>query len=351
MEKMKSSYYYLSRYRTEIMGFAILWVVWFHSEVYLTVFPISTINVFFDFAKRIGYCGVDIFLLVSGMGIYQSLQKNNISTYIKNRAKKILPVWWSYLALIVILGLVLFGEIPLSKLEALGFASFTGFWCGLSNQGNWYVYAIVLFYLISPVLASLIKESKNKKTMCLILIAVLCAISFAYFGKFELIVFSRLPIYIIGMYFSAKLKEVEMNKKRWICCLGIFVASIVILFFIVFKLTDFLWAYGLWWYPFIIIAPVMSLCLAWCFDKLQKIKFISFFFKTLGKASLEILLISDYLFANYKKIGITATSELLTAIIVAVLSVILGILFHILIEKCKDICAKVFLMCKKPKAN
>ncbi len=71
------------------MGLAILWVVWFHSSVELNFFNISFFNKIFSFLKNIGYGGVDIFLLVSGMGIYNLLEKNDISKYIKNRIKRI----------------------------------------------------------------------------------------------------------------------------------------------------------------------------------------------------------------------------------------------------------------------
>ena len=86
--KQKSLYYYLSAYRSELMGFAILWVVWFHSSMYVNFFPVSFLNSGFSFIKKIGYGGVDIFLLISGMGIYNSLEKNDISQYIKKQGQK-----------------------------------------------------------------------------------------------------------------------------------------------------------------------------------------------------------------------------------------------------------------------
>lgn len=133
--KQKSLYYYLSAYRSELMGFAILWVVWFHSSMYVNFFPVSFLNVGFSFVKDIGYGGVDIFLLISGMGIYNSLEKNDISQYIKNRVRRIAPAWWIFLIISVIIGRFLF-EINYSKLEIIGFATFTGFWLDMKNQGN-----------------------------------------------------------------------------------------------------------------------------------------------------------------------------------------------------------------------
>ena len=207
----KSPYYYLSKYRSELMGLAILWVVWFHSSVQLDFFHISFINKTFSFLKDIGYGGVDVFLLVSGMGIYNSLEKNDISKYIKNRIKRITPVWWSFLIISVLLGYFFF-HIHFSKLEILGFATFTGFWIDMSNQGNWYVYAIMLFYLVSPIFYSLIKNSKNRLLMTIVLIAVALLVSVPFIGFFKIIVFSRVPIFLIGMFVSSSLKDVPIKK-------------------------------------------------------------------------------------------------------------------------------------------
>lgn len=82
MKNFESPYYYISKYRSELMGFSILWVVWFHSALYLNKFPIGFMAHLFEFLKSIGYGGVDIFLLVSGLGIYNSLKKHNIYIYI-----------------------------------------------------------------------------------------------------------------------------------------------------------------------------------------------------------------------------------------------------------------------------
>lgn len=112
-----SPYGLISKYRSELMGLSILWVVLFHSSIDLNFFPFSEI-------KSIGYGGVDIFLLVSGIGIYKSLEKNSISRFIKNRAKKIVPIWWTYLFLCVVLG-SLFFKIHFSKMSILGYATFT----------------------------------------------------------------------------------------------------------------------------------------------------------------------------------------------------------------------------------
>ena len=327
--EQKNVYYYLSKHRTTLMGIAILCVVWFHSAVETNIFPVNILNSGFTFIKNIGYGGVDIFLLVSGMGIYNSLEKNDISKYIKNRMVRIVPTWWVYLILCIIVGFFAF-NISFTKMEILGFATFTGYWLDIKNQGNWYVYAIMLFYLISPVLHSLLKNSKNKKRTMIILVLISLIVSFAFFKNNKLIVFSRLPIYIIGMYVSADLKEPKEKKINYFLVFALFAATLLSMAVLSKYFNDYFWSYGLWWYPYIIIAPTVSLLIAKGIDVSEErinplIKFIDIF----GKSSLEILLVAVYLYNNFKT---TIVSKNVTAIIVMLSSLIIGILFHYAID-------------------
>ena len=328
----KSPYYYLSQYRSELMGLAILWVIWFHSSVYLDFFKIGIINSLFSFIKGVGYGGVDIFLLVSGMGVYNSLEKNDVSQYIKNRTRRITPIWWSYLIISVLLGYFFF-ERHFSKLEILGFATFTGYWLDMSNQGNWYVYAIMLFYLVSPVFYSLIKNSKNKLLMTLFLIAVALLISFSFIWNLKLIAFSRVPVYLIGMFVSSSLKNVPIKRYQWGIIFLSFFAGVFALSFFYKYFFDYLWPYGLWWYPFIIVAPTLSLLVSKILDILPRaLHPILYLLSILGKSSLEILLVSDYFFANFSKTGITVISERITSVFVVLISIIIGVFYHFCIN-------------------
>lgn len=67
----------LSKYRTQLMGFAMLWIVLYHLPLIFYIPVISEI-------KWCGYTGVDIFFLLSGMGVYFSWSKTpSTSHFIK----------------------------------------------------------------------------------------------------------------------------------------------------------------------------------------------------------------------------------------------------------------------------
>lgn len=70
------------KYKRELMGCAILWVMFYHSEF-------ASHSSLFNMVKSMGYGGVDIFLFLSGMGIFFSLKNNSLGKYIYNRIRRI----------------------------------------------------------------------------------------------------------------------------------------------------------------------------------------------------------------------------------------------------------------------
>ena len=59
----------ISTYRAELMGWAIVWIMMLH----FTFNQIKPLG----FIAQYGFAGVEIFMLVSGLGLYYSLEKNN----------------------------------------------------------------------------------------------------------------------------------------------------------------------------------------------------------------------------------------------------------------------------------
>ena len=78
----------ISDYRSSIMGVGALLIVIFH--LWLSLFAkIEYVSTIERVIKNICYCGVDIFFLVSGLGLYYSLKKNNdVKQFYKRRFPK-----------------------------------------------------------------------------------------------------------------------------------------------------------------------------------------------------------------------------------------------------------------------
>lgn len=169
--------------------------------------------------------------------------------------------------------------------------------------------------------------------MTIVLIAVALLVSVPFIGIFKLIVFSRVPIFLIGMFVSSSLKNVSIKRYQWVIILLSFVVGLFVLFVFYKYLSDYLWPYGLWWYPFIVIAPTLSLLVSKTFDILHRVIHpILYLLSILGKSSLEILLVSDYLFVNFSKAGVTVISERITSVFVVLISIIIGVIYHFCID-------------------
>ncbi|MCR5136212.1 MAG: acyltransferase [Oscillospiraceae bacterium] len=330
----KSPYELISRYRSELMGFCILFVLYYHSAL-------NSSSQFLQWLKMICYGAVDIFMLVSGMGIYRSLESNSVSVFFRNRLKKIVPIWYLYYVIVLLAGHFFFND-EFRIHEISGFLTFTGYWLGLDDQGNWYVYAIMLFYLCSPVLAAMIRDSRNRLRTGLLMVLLSIFLSFAFFDTLQLMAFTRLPSYILGMVFAACFRDRPFDRKGMAVSLGVFLVGAVMLSVIVAHFTYFLWYYGLLWYPFIFIAPPVTLFFCLFLDKLEALlRPLTALLRILGRASLEILVISDFIFIRCGEYvyrwaeGHVSPSAVSVALFFA--GALGGIAFHAVVERVKTL--------------
>lgn len=335
----KSPFDLISAYRSEIMGFCILFVLYYHSAI-------NTSSAFLQWLKMVCYGAVDIFMLISGMGIYRSLEKNSVSVFYKHRLKKIVPVWYCYYVIVVLAGHFFFND-EFRIHEICGFLTFTGYWLQLDDQGNWYVYAIMLFYLCSPVMFAMIHDSRNRLRTGFLMVLFSILMSFSFFDQLSLMAFTRLPSYIMGMVFAAALRDRPFSGKGKVLALVVFLVGSVLFYIIIRDYSYFFWYYGLLWYPFILIAPSFTLFFCLFLDRFQQLlQPLLALLRILGRASLEILVISDFIFIKcgehiYARTEGTV-SQGLVAFGLFLAGALAGIAFHHLVEWIKKLSAGLF---------
>lgn len=141
----------ISKYRTELMGFATILILLCHAYSNGVQLPHILEKIL-----ALGQTGVELFLFLSGIGIYYSLalSKNKIKIshwYYKRIMRLMLPYW-------LICGpsfifILLTGKITF--LSFIGKFTTIGYWFG--EQCAWFVAAIIPLYLISPALLKLFK--------------------------------------------------------------------------------------------------------------------------------------------------------------------------------------------------
>ena len=280
---------WVSRYREELKGIAILWVVYFHSPL---VLPGA-----WDTLRAIGYGGVDIFLFLMGMGLFRSLSNGEeLRSYASRRLWRVLP---AYLPLLLLWMAVMFPGYGLSPVQAargvLGNLTMVGYWIQTPKVFNWYANAQFLFFLIAPVCYAVLVRSRKPAYALALLLAISAGVGTANIGLKQMMAVSRLPVFLLGMAFGM---DWRISRRRGFVRAAYAVALALGLALLVYGLRlgdGVLIDYGLYWYPFALITPGLCVGLAYGWTKLAG---MSRFFRPLrmvGESSFEIYLINIWM--------------------------------------------------------
>ena len=275
----------ISKYRSQLMGVAILFVVIFHSSI-------IHVNSFIDMICFIGDMGVDIFFLISGFGMYYAyIKRPSIFNFYLKRIIRIVPAWF-VVNLIIQFNTVDMKHVNFEYLIKV----MTGFLFWL--EGNlyfWYISAILAFYLITPFFMNLYLKNKKKAYLAIMLLwMTLLGICFImHNGKYFIFLF-RWPVYFGGIYLGeCSYKKIKYNRNT------ILASSIMLFVGLIF--TNFIRnnyehnnivRYDYKYFTFILIVIPICILLPMLFEK---VKYNFCILKFLGNITLEIYLLHEFL--------------------------------------------------------
>lgn len=290
----------LGRYRNAIMGIAILWVMVCHSKLTFSSLPVLSSAA--RFVKSNGFGGVDIFLFLSGYGLYHSLSRSEdpIAFY-KRRIKRVLP---AYLPVLVIWLLTELPSISVKMLPIALWNNITGFafWLRRAPAFNWYILALPAFYLIAPVFYQIIKRWGRKGEGYLLLLTLVFDVCFL--GNYIMIAISRFTIFALGMIVGKRALEGKtLNWKGELALHLLGGAGWVLLYLLEKTVPHLLWNYGLYWYPFLLISPSCVFLLCRIFDMLEQAaagRAVCAVCAAVGSCSFEVYLIHIKLFEAFQ---------------------------------------------------
>ena len=186
----------LSEHRTFLMGVAISLVLYHHLTVKVQNGLIGKAYMFF---RVTGAMGVDIFLFLSAIGLYVSFSKNNdIALFYKKRFIRIIP---TYLIICTPFYLHTIGDIKyfLSHLFLISF------WT--EGNGDWFIAAIIVLYLLYPLLYQVLKKIGRIKGYCVencvwliatIFIAIISPVFFDHTNR----LWARIPVFLFGLFMA-----------------------------------------------------------------------------------------------------------------------------------------------------
>ena len=272
----------VSKYRTELMGGAIIGVLIGHLLMY-TDHHITII----DFLCRMIH--TQGFLFLSGFGLYYSFSKNgSIRDFYKRRVVRLyIPFFLMALPFFL---LVTFSEHH-SLYRFIAYMTTIDYWLEGNYYGMWYVAVSLALYFTYPLLHNLMFTNRERVLWqgCLIILTIVFAFewmsrsNFAYwaivsFGVEKTIIF---PLGALCGYYSLQSKQITRLQL-----VLYFIAMIGIL--ATFKLID---DKNLFEQTRTLIGiPALCLLLEW-FDRVKNCRWISPTLNWLGRYSLEIYLL------------------------------------------------------------
>ncbi len=195
----------ISRYRKPLMGLAIVFVMLFHIDI-------DKSNLMYSIAKC-GNVGVDIFLFLSGIGLWYSWNKNpSLKHFYHRRFWRIFPEFFIMACLYYIPDYMSISpEDTGNWLELLGNVTIN--WCFWTKGSGtfWFIPAIMAMYIFAPGYMNLIKKNSLYRWLPVIIILldflVQCSFDIRHsIGHIEIFL-NRIPIFLIGLNCGQSVKD------------------------------------------------------------------------------------------------------------------------------------------------
>ena len=299
----------IMRYRMIIMGIATLWIYIFHAWIPVFHEPSNGFTRFLQslevYIQRSGFYGVDIFLLLSGMGVMFAIKKESLINYYYRRVRRVLLPF-------LVAALIRWPFSNWSVTDFIGNVTGYSFYTKHIHSFCWYVPAIMTLYIVFPLYHFLFSKAKNKFVFTTLAVTLWFALSIFLDGilRFDLYGFTnRIPIFIIGVFFgylAQDHKEICFKKKHYLLLLGTLAAGLFLAYMYIFNGFELILPEEHLIIPGILISVSLSFLAAKLMAILEQhvlrfYKFISAIFGFLGNISLESYCITEclvFLFMN-----------------------------------------------------
>lgn len=312
----------LSTYRGALMGFAILIIVFYH---FCNRGGITTIDKVLRGLFSQGYVGVDIFMVVSGLGLTYSLLKNeSLREYYIKRWIRIFP-FFTFITLI---------ECWIIRGESIGLAllrsTTLGYWFGFPYI-DWYIPALVGLYVIFPAIFHLVV--KPRRYWLALGVGIVCFMAGILIAEYDWMDWKhmafvyRIPDFLMGCMIAVAIKDGynEMVVMRYII--------ISTLLGVVVLISRIGGSHNLW-FTNLCLTPLFLCVLCWIFRKLSSVnrgEHLVVPFSFVGLFSLELYRISSS-FERLLTNEVCKEYHYLFVLLYAIASVVLSYLAYLLFK-------------------
>lgn len=283
----------ISKYRSALMGFSILWIYFYH---YHGLQLGGIIGRIVDAFLSVGWIGVDIFLFLSAIGCCFSLSKDTDTfRFYKRRVLRIIPTWWFFLTFFLVIAYVRQTVVPENISDFCLYYSGIGWWLnGLFETPRqvyyeWYVPTLLLFYTAVPLLFK-----RNIRTLQLMFfLTTLFSVFLSYYGILSSIYWSyqRIPVFILGVLFGKWMITGNIKYKKFDIWLLVFILGSLV-FLIVWLDNPFhrLMNLAILRFAVTMFLPQFCVLLGRCIKSLRLSRSLTF----VGGVTLELYMLHIY---------------------------------------------------------
>ncbi len=320
--------------RTHTMGVAMILVMLFHMGTpYFSIF---------------GHWGVDIFMFVSGFGIYHALNNHSsVSSFYKRRLVRVMPA-------AIISGIVIaainygFNYVAVQDFFLPYGVDYVLWGCGLHL---WYIRSILILYLLAPFLFLFIRKRLTLPLFILIILSLLplcyalqsmaplfprtCRLLYLMTTCWTIV---RFPAFLCGMIVACYGTKYKINAVRdaslalLLLCISIVIRNFSLDGALPGSNASFI---GILWNNtqyLLIIPSIILLCvgMGYTASYLSETNIISIVLRWIGQHSLEIYVVHEAVYRVLKRLLLESFLMLYYPVLAILLSMILARLLKVL---------------------
>ena len=277
----------VSKHRTQIMGFAAMWIFIFHVRNEVPVFRgIPVLSVIDIYCVNIGFCGVDIFMFLSGWGLFHAFNKHSLGGFYKRRFRRlVLPLVVEAVAMAVY-----------GKWGVLRFVKAITGWTFLTKNVHdllWFIPAIAILYLLFPLYRKAFDKASNKYIFTAAVIALWFAAAFAgslLFDRKDIYLFiNRIPVFVTGILAGWLTYNGKKDLSQWtkIVLIVMLVCGVFLQYYVAFKKMPFILQEPRSGFPAYLIGIPVCFAAGIVLRMLDRVTVIQKALTFMGKISLE----------------------------------------------------------------
>ena len=324
-----------SQYRSELMGAAMLWVMLFHAYDLDLGLPLL------NWGRSVGFGGVDIFILLSSMGLTMSLirREQEYGAFLLRRSRRILPAYFVVMVPYTLF-LILAQGAPWSAL--FWNSTLLYYWVHCPGAFNWYICGAMFFYILTPPAVRWLRKQHRRGRLlpmsgaAMLAGWALCQLLAREGYYYTLDIFYRIPLFILGIVFGVFIMEDRKLGWKDLLFWGLWTVLGGLYLYAVLHLTGE--SYPIL-FPLVhlFLFSTVPMCLVLCFlFQHLPLGWLRRFLRLVGENSLEIYLLNVSVFSQVpllRQLVSFGPSNRLYYLLAFSVNLVLGVLIHKGVEK------------------